>query len=158
MARQREPHLTILFELFVVIQRVGAALEEAMGESPLTPAEYALYSLIFDTGGATPTGIAERMGMPVTTVLDQLKEMEGRGHITRAPNPRDGRSYLVSLTPSGLEIHGEAGDDFDRAMIRISEHLEIEEGQVRDSLTALGAATDAAIQDLRESVFKAARN
>lgn len=155
MPARRESDLSILFELFVVSQRVSTVLKDAMGESPLTPAEYALYSLVFDTGGATPTDLSRRMGMPVTTVLDQLKEMESRSHIQRSPNPRDGRSYLVSLTRSGLQVHRQAGDDFNEAMDRISKHLRVDESQIRHTLDALGEATDAAIEDLRASLFRA---
>lgn len=144
--------LSLLFELFVVSQRMGALLREVMVDSPLTPIEYAMYSLVFDLGAATPTEMATRLGMPVTTVLDHLREMEGRGHILRAANPSDGRSYMVTLAPEGLSVHREAGEHFDEGMNRVLEHLDMPERDVRKALDSLAAATDDALAELTERV------
>ncbi len=150
--------LSILFDLFAVGQKTRVLLAEAMAESPLTPTEYAVYSLVFDLGRVTPTDMAETMGLPVTTLLDYLHEMEANGHLSRSPNPRDGRSYLVSLTDDGLEAHREAGENFNQAMSRILEHLEADPEEVRRMLNALGDASQAALGHLRDSLARADLN
>lgn len=148
VVKKSSSDLSLLFELFVVSQRAGAVLREVMEDSPITSLEYAMYSLVFDMGAASPTEMAKRLGMPVTTVLDHVREMERRGHISREANPSDGRSYLMSLTPSGLAVHRAAGEHFNRGMSRILQHLDVPENDVRVALEALGRATDAAIADL----------
>jgi DNA-binding MarR family transcriptional regulator len=154
MAAERRPgsDLSVLFELFVVSQRAGSLLREVMENSPLTPLEYAMYSVVHDSA-ITPTDMADRLGMAVTTVLDHLRAMEERGHVERMPNPSDGRSYLVSLTPAGRVIHRRAGAEFDRAMTRILAHLDRDESEVIDVLLSLGSATDAAIEELRQALI-----
>ena len=146
-----ESTLSILFELFAASQKTRLLLGEAMVESPLSPTEYAVYSLVFDVGSVTPTDMAERMGLPVTTLLDHLHEMQARGHITRSPNPTDGRSYFVSLTAAGLGVHQAAGEHFQEAMTRLLDALETDEATTNRVLRALGDAADSAHRNLHDS-------
>lgn len=146
--------LSILFELFAVSQKARILLSEAMSKSPLTPTEYAVYSLIRVMGKVTPTDMADRMGLPVTTLLDHIHQMETRGHTRRHPNPADGRSYLLSLTPSGLGAHQEAAPHFRQAMSGLLAHLDADEAEVRTTLLALGSAADGALNHLRDSLTR----
>ena len=50
--------------------------------------------LIGAEGPWTPTLLAERMKMPLSTVLFRVGRLEQRGHVERVPNPDDRRSYL----------------------------------------------------------------
>jgi len=106
---------SLLFEVFALNQAVGRFLAEAMSEGPLTPAEYAVHSALFELESATPTALATRLGMRLTTFMDQLRAMESRGHARRMPNPRDGRSQLVTLTAAGLEAHRASNRLFEAA-------------------------------------------
>ena len=58
-----------------------------------------MYVLIGAEGPWTPTGLAERLEMPLSTVIFRVKRLEARGHAERVPNPDDGRSFLIRLTP-----------------------------------------------------------
>jgi predicted RNase H-like nuclease/DNA-binding MarR family transcriptional regulator len=103
---------TILLDLFrtnQVRERLIAAAVEGTG---LPPEDYPIYVLVGTEGPWTPTGLAERTRMPLSTVLFRLRRLEQRGHVERIPNPEDGRSYLVRLTPSGEELLGEARPRF----------------------------------------------
>ena len=55
-------------------------------------------------GPWTPTGLAERLQMPLSTVIFRFKRLEARGHAERVPNPDDGRSFLIRLTPKGQRL------------------------------------------------------
>src|SRR5207247_2060985 len=90
-------------------------LASAMRDGPLTPSEYAVYSAIFELESASPTALAGRLGMRLTTFMDHLRLVEGRGHARRLRNPRDGRSYLVTLTAGGLDAHRAANRQFEAA-------------------------------------------
>ena len=52
----------------------------------------------------TPGTLAAETGIPPTTIRDYLRRLSERGDIVRRPNPRDGRSYLVKLTPRGRRL------------------------------------------------------
>ena len=53
--------------------------------------------------GTASTAIAPKMGMEATSLSRTLKTLEEKKLIERVPNPDDGRSVLLKLTPLGLE-------------------------------------------------------
>lgn len=149
MGTTRDPeNLSILFDLFVASQSSRKLLREVFDQAEIRADEYAVYSLIHDQGAITPTGIAERLSMPVTTVLDYLKAMDDRGHLRRSPNPQDGRSLLVSLTGDGRRVHDETGTVFDKVMLPLLRHLEAPAADVHAALRAIDRAARAAYEEL----------
>ena len=52
-------------------------------------------------GPLTLTELATMLGLPLTTASDVVRRLEGRGRMARKPNPADGRSQLLELTPAG---------------------------------------------------------
>jgi DNA-binding MarR family transcriptional regulator len=121
-----------------------------MRDGPLTPAEYAVYSAIFELESATPTALAARLGMRLTTFMDQLRLVEERGHARRLRHPRDGRSYLVTLTATGLEAHRAANRQFEAAYSAFTARLHGGEATAKRALGLVREAADAALG--RESV------
>jgi DNA-binding MarR family transcriptional regulator len=106
---------SLLLDVFALNQTMRRLLERAMRDGPLTPGEHAVYSAVFELESATPTALAARLGMRLTTLLDQLRQMEERGHARRMPNPHDRRARLVTLTAAGLEAHRAASQAFETA-------------------------------------------
>ena len=96
--RQPDSHLSVLFELFAAEQRVRTLVMRAMADAPLTPDEYAVYSVLFDEGPQTPTDLARRVGMPPTTMSHYVRAMLDRGHAVRQVVPSDRRSYRLALS------------------------------------------------------------
>jgi DNA-binding MarR family transcriptional regulator len=95
-AMHREPvrsGLSPLYYLHLAAVQVQDLLAEAMATSPLDPAEYALYSLIFESGQTTATRLADEARVPLTTMLDTVRSLERRGHVQRRPDPRDRCSW-----------------------------------------------------------------
>ena len=89
--------------------------------------------------------------MPVTTTLDYLRVMTRRGHVQRARNPADGRSYTVSLTVEGLGAHRRTNAEWNVAVRRLEEALSMPERQVRAALQALDDAAGAALARFADS-------
>lgn len=58
--------------------------------------------------GTPSTALGPKMGMEATSLSRILKSMEEKGLIERKPNPADGRSVLVFLTPFGIEKRRDA--------------------------------------------------
>ena len=139
-ASSDSPATSILFGVFALNQAVGRFLAEAMRTGPLTPADYAVYSAIFELEAASPTRIAARLGMRLTTFVDRLRELERRGHARRLPHPTDGRSYRVVLTADGLAVHRAANVQFERAHAA----FEAELGEEADTASAILARLQSA--------------
>jgi DNA-binding MarR family transcriptional regulator len=143
---QRDPlDTSLLFDVFALNQAVGRFLASAMRDGPLTPAEYAVYSAIFELESATPTALAARLGMRLTTFIDQLRLVEARGHARRLRHPRDGRSYLVTLTAAGFEAHRAANRQFEAAFSAFSAALGGGEAAAKRALRMIRDAADAAL-------------
>lgn len=135
---------SLLFDVFALGQSVGRLLAEAMREGPLTPVEYAVYSAIFELEAASPTALAARLGMRLTTFMDQLRRIEGRGHAARLDHPSDRRSYCVVLTANGREAHRAANHAFERADAAFRARLPGGEAMARAALLTIREAADTA--------------
>jgi len=136
---------SLLFDVFALNQAVGRLLAGAMRDGPLSPAEYAVYSAMFELESATPTALAARLGMRLTTFMDQLRLVEERGHARRRPNPRDGRSQLVTLTAAGLAAHREANRLFEAAYEAFTAELGGGETPAKEVLAAIRGAAERAL-------------
>jgi DNA-binding MarR family transcriptional regulator len=103
---------TVLFEVFWAHQKRKRLIERALEHVELPPEDYPFYVLIGAEGPWTPTGLAERLIMPLSTVIFRVKRLERRGHAERVPNPDDGRSFLIRLTHDGKRLLDEARPAF----------------------------------------------
>lgn len=99
----------VLFDIWLVSRATTALLDDAIRESGLDSDEFAVYSVLASTEHMTPTELARWMSAPPTTVSSYVKRFEQRGHVAKTPNPDDGRSYRLSLTPAGRRAHRAAG-------------------------------------------------
>jgi DNA-binding MarR family transcriptional regulator len=107
------------------------------------PAEYGPLSFIGVMQPVTRTQLTAATGYPRTTVRDMLRAVIERGHARELPNPRDGRSTLLELTPAGQAIFDRGIPAFHRALRRIDAaldgNLDDYEDRVREVRTALQA-------------------
>ncbi len=78
--------------------------------------------------------------MPPTTVSAAVRRLQGRGHAELRPNPADGRSRLVALTPAGEKAHAEAADVFFAATRPLAAAIGADEARQRASLQRLDRA------------------
>ena len=120
------------------------AARGAPGRQRLDRGEFAAYSLVNAEGQITPTRISSLLGIPPTTVSYLVRQMTARGHVRRLPNPDDGRSALVELTPAGRRVTQQATRDSRHR--GVSEHLSIPEANVLSSLEAMAGVLEQAIE------------
>lgn len=99
----------ILFDVWLVSRATTALVDWVVKSSGLDADEFGIYSVLSSGEGLTPTELARWMSAPATTVSSYVKRFEARGHVRRAPNPADGRSYLLQLTDEGRRAHFTAG-------------------------------------------------
>ena len=153
--KQPGRNISLLFDLFVLNQRVRRLLTLALADVGLRADEYAVYSLLFEQGPLTATEMARRMGMPLTTVLDYLRAMKGRGHLRRNPHPRDGRAQQLSLTMAGTAEHRRTHAAWEVMRVKLERSLPLPAGDIRHALQALDDAVTSALDDMESQAARA---
>ncbi|QIG41695.1 MarR family transcriptional regulator [Nocardioides anomalus] len=112
----------VALDLFVVGQHLGALLEEALAESGLSPAQYAVYSQVAD-GSTSPKALIEALGLRPATLSGYLNAMEARGDLERTRDPADRRAHRLALTEQGAARHAVARTAFRRALRAVDRRL-----------------------------------
>jgi DNA-binding MarR family transcriptional regulator len=129
--------ISLLFDLFVLNQRVRRLLAAALADVELRADEYAVYSLLFEQGPLTASQMAHRMGMPLTTLLDYVRAMDSRGHLRRVQHPRDGRAQQLSLTMAGITAHRRTHAAWEAMRVQLERGLAVPARDIRRALQAL---------------------
>ena len=100
-----EPDVGALFALFReigIIEQLGRARLEALLPAGLIAPHFAVLSHLNTRGdGAVPIDMARAFQVPKTSMTHTLKGLEKEGYIEIRPNPQDGRSKTVWMTPKG---------------------------------------------------------
>jgi DNA-binding MarR family transcriptional regulator len=110
---------------------------------------YAMLSLIGVRGSVRLTELADDLGLALTTASDVVRRLEGRGHVRRRSNPEDGRSFLFELTARGDREWRRGFGALQRINEALAQHLD--DAEMRASLTELGSAFDAVLNDYPDS-------
>ncbi len=127
-------HGAILQELLVAA-RYGLEIADAeLRAAGVDAREYGSLSFVGTLQPVTRSTLARAMGVRRTTVRDVVSRLIERGHVDERPNPRDGRSTLLTLTPVGQDI-------FDRGLPAFQRVLQ-----------ALDAALDGRLDEYEDSV------
>lgn len=126
-------------------QLAGALLGRAIASSKLTATEFAVLSIVAVFEPIAPTELAQRAGMPATTLSDYITRLTARKLVRRSPNPDDGRSYLLSLTAEGRRRNTLAVQGLLDSNRAISAHLAVEPATVRAALVELEQALRLAV-------------
>lgn len=100
-----ETDLQTLFRFFneigIVAQLSATAFEKVMPPGMTLP-QFIVLNHLFRLGdGRTPLSIAQAVQVTKGAMTNTLGHLEGKGLISLAPDPRDGRSKRVFLTPEG---------------------------------------------------------
>jgi DNA-binding MarR family transcriptional regulator len=104
-------------EIAIISQLSGRMLEQALPGGFLASHFGVLNHLVRLGDGRTPLAIAQAFQVPKTTMTHTLSGLAKAGLIRFAPNPADGRSKCVILTPEGRRFH-------DAAIVRLKPQLE----------------------------------
>jgi DNA-binding MarR family transcriptional regulator len=118
------PRGSIIQELWVAA-RYGVALADAeLQRAGVRLDEYGFLSFVGVLQPVTRTRLSKASGLRRTTLRDVVARLIERGHVEEHPNPRDGRSTLLSLTAAGQEIFDRGLPAFQRALIALDGALE----------------------------------
>src|SRR5204862_8302207 len=88
----------------VANQQRAHLIVAALADTELPAEDYQFCVLVGAEGPWPRTDLARRLEMPLTTVLFRLRRLERRGHAERRPNPDDGRSFTIQLSPARQKL------------------------------------------------------
>lgn len=138
-------HRGPLLLVHALSQLTRTLLDEHLGDV-MSPADYAVYSVIAAEGRITPSKLAQVVGMPPTSLSYVIRQMQDRGHLRRLRNPDDGRSVLLELTPKARRLTDRAATGFIRAIATFRDELDVDEADLLEHLEAMTAALERAIE------------
>ena len=124
----------------IVNQLVGRLIQEIVEGSEVTPAEFGVASWLNAVGSATPSGLAEQLGMSATTLSAIIERLVRKGQVRRVAHPEDGRSYLLELTERGRATNARNGGRFRARMESVRAYLGTDPEEVLVPLRRLEAA------------------
>jgi DNA-binding MarR family transcriptional regulator len=148
MSERRRP--SVLFDLYVAFQLTAQLLELELAGADFPVEDFALYNALVHFERATPTQLAQHLGMPLSTLLFRFGRIESRGHGVRERNPRDGRSSLFGLSARGRRAFDAARPRFIEALHLVHRHLAIDRDAVQDALADLARAVATALAESRD--------
>lgn len=101
-------YFSLFNEIGIIEQLSRALFESRLPDGMLVSHFSVLNHLIRVADGRTPLDLAQAFQVPKTTMTHTLTGLASRGLIEMRPNPMDGRSKCVWLTPEGREFRNGA--------------------------------------------------
>jgi MarR family 2-MHQ and catechol resistance regulon transcriptional repressor len=120
--KEREPDL--LQEVYSTGLLVGLLVDEELARAGVSQQLFSFLGWIATLQPVTPGRLAAETGLPPTTIRDYVRRLVARGDVRRTPNPSDGRSYFLALTPSGQRLADRGWPAVVAAYARVARHLE----------------------------------
>ena len=114
----------IIAELWVAARYSSELLDRTFEEAGESTDDYGPLSYLGFMQPITRTRLAEATGLRRTTVRDMVARSIEKGHVEERPNPTDGRSTLISLTPEGQAIFDRGLPLFKKVLNAIAEALD----------------------------------
>jgi DNA-binding MarR family transcriptional regulator len=99
-------------------------------------------------GAMTTSELADLLGQAFMTTSDQVDRLEARREVCRIPNPSDGRSRLIEITPRGHRRLQASGPHIRALSHAIAGRLEMDLPKVRAAVADLRRAIDLTAADL----------
>jgi len=136
----------LLLQPAVVFQLVGRLVDEVIEGSDVVGVEYQVASWLNVVRQATPSELAADLGLAPTTLSSVIERLVRKDQVRRVPNPDDGRSYLVELTPRGKATNARNSARLGKVIERVRANLEADEEELLAQLRVLEAALRASLE------------
>lgn len=85
-------------------QRHAAIFQELIGDSQLTPLQFAALARLKDLGEVSQNQLGRLTAMDAATMQGVIKRLTARGLIERRPDPDDRRRLILCLSDEGRDI------------------------------------------------------
>ncbi|MBU0702316.1 MAG: MarR family transcriptional regulator [Chloroflexi bacterium] len=118
MADESATAETRLLDLLNRLRMLGPGQPPFQDEDvPVTPSQLVLLDWVAASPGCGVQEVATGLGVTSPTASVGVRRLEEAGVLERQPNPQDGRSVRLFLTPQGETLHRRA-QDFRRGKMR----------------------------------------
>jgi DNA-binding MarR family transcriptional regulator len=142
------PNRQLFLQEATASQYVGQIVELQLTRVGIPGFLLAILTHVRDRSPVSPTEISRVSGAPMTTLRDNIQRLVDRKLVRRTPNPVDGRSYLVKLTPRGGAVTQAAGDALHEAYLALESHLPRPREEYERMFDELNQALEEALEDL----------
>jgi DNA-binding MarR family transcriptional regulator len=123
VTRDWADELALLQEVYSTGNLVGFLVDRELQADGISPRLYSFIGWLHRLEPVTPGRLTEETGMPATTIRDYVRELVERGDARKVPNPDDGRSYLLELTPQGHDLADRGRPALLRALAQLEPRL-----------------------------------
>jgi DNA-binding MarR family transcriptional regulator len=141
---KRRPGLFL--QPYVLAQLSGTLIVQVVEGSEVTATEYALTSWLAVQRSATPSQLADELGLAPTTLSAMIDRLVQKGQIRRVPHPDDGRSYLLELTPQGQKTNVRNARRLERVIGDLRAELDSDPEEILEAMRRLEAALRRVLQ------------
>ena len=114
----------LLQEIYSAGLLVALLVEDELAKAGVPDQLFSFLGWVARLQPVTPGALAAETGLPPTTIRDQVRRLVSRGDVRRVPNPSDGRSYYLVLTPKGQRLSDRGWPAVVAAFKRVERHLE----------------------------------
>jgi DNA-binding MarR family transcriptional regulator len=137
----------ILQEVYSTGALMGVLVSQELAAAGVPPQLFSFLGWVALLEPVTPGTLAAETGMPPTTIRDYVRDLVERGDVRKAPNPADGRSYLLELTAQGRRLSERGRPCLEQAYARLEPHLVRPPREYIDRAVELRAALRAALAE-----------
>ncbi len=128
-----------IFLLSKANQRVQALTKERLAGFGVTPTQYALLRVLWETDGLSGAELGQRLKLDAATVTGLLDRLETAGFLERQPHPEDRRVNLVFLSKKGRSLRKPLMDEVHRISAEVEARFSAKDmRRLRLALTELG--------------------
>ena len=113
-----EELITLIFRLQRQLRCVSQKSSDPRGPGT---ALQGVMRVIGDLGEVRATELAEKLGIGTAGLSRHISELVEMGYVCRRPHPDDGRAYLISLAPAGIQA---VSDEMSRRAALLQDMLE----------------------------------
>ena len=146
MRRERR-EADLLQEVYTTGLLVGLLVDEELENANVPQHLFSFLGWVARLQPVTPRTLAIETGLPPTTIRDYVRRLVERGDLRRIPNPADGRSYFLVLTPRGQSVSDRGWVAVVAAFGRVKEHLDRPPADHLDAMRELRAAVKQALAE-----------
>ena len=108
----------IAAQLRIAIARAARGLRQQAG-SELTPSQASVLATVARHGPLTPSELAERERISRPTITRLIAKLDRKGLVAFIPDPADGRSYRVTVSPAGAALRSDRKARSDAYLARV---------------------------------------
>jgi DNA-binding MarR family transcriptional regulator len=104
VARNFDLHAMPGYLIRRIDSRAAAVYERSTGQTELTPRQFGLLLVVFQTGSVTQSNLGAMLHLDRSTLGEMLQRVIDRGLVHRQPLLRDRRTSSISLTAEGETV------------------------------------------------------